>query len=210
MASYSFCYYLLFLSQYILGTFPSRCIKSCSPFSHCCVALCYMHATYFTYRPPTDGHTGHNFHISNNIAEKSLHHFTVMHKHLLAQVLPLCWSLSDLLEPFKIAHFFHIAFLFSEILWCPWGIQSGEPNLPTPPSLFRRQSCAFEFSYTPSSPGPTPLTHPHPPDQETLHQGRIKVFLSCFTVITLFHQQVALLSTFRLLKGSREALFIKE
>lgn len=52
--------------------------------------------------------------------------------------------------------------------------------------------------------------HPHPPDQETLHQGRIQVFSSCFTAITLFHQQVALLSTVRLLKGSTEALFIKE
>lgn len=32
------------------------------------------------------------------------------------------------------------------------------------------------------------------------------LFLSCYTTITLFHQQVALLSTFRLLKRRREVL----
>lgn len=84
--------------------------------------------------------------------------------HSYAQILA-CSGFTSLLEPFQASwaiHFFHFAFLFSEILWCPWGIQSGKSNLPMQPSLFQRQSCAFEFSCTPSSPRPTPLTTSSP------------------------------------------------
>lgn len=157
-----------------MGTFPFRCIKSCSPFSYCCVAFCYMHATYFIYQPPTDGHMGHNFHISNNIAVKSLCNFTVMHKYLLAQVSPLCWSLSKLLEPFTFSTS-PFYFLRSSGAHEEYRVES--PTSQCSPLYSRGRAVPLSSLALPPALDTLLSPHPHPPDQETLHQGWIQMLL---------------------------------
>lgn len=138
---------------------------------------------------------------------------------LFTQVLPLLWSLLGLLRTTQTPHFFHIPLwiIFWDLLDPKKQDKSRQPNFLTQLFSFWRQSCAAKFSCIPPASAhssPHTLTH-SPPSSTGLHtQWVIKTtwmmdpcsHLSCCTTITLFHQQVALLSTFRH-SSSRAAIF---
>lgn len=109
--------------------------------------------------------------------------------HSYAQILA-CSGFTSLLEPFQASwaiHFFHIAFLFSEILWCHEEYRVESPTSQWSPLYSRVRAVPLSSLALPPALDPLLSPHPHPPDQETLHQGWIQM-LSCCTAITLFHQ----------------------
>ena len=140
--------------------------------------------------------------------------------HSYAQIFA-CSGFASWLEPLAASRAFldlsffpHPHFYFLRFPWCAHEEDRvGSPTSQLSPLYSGGKAVPPSSSAFPPALSPLLSPHPHPPaqckpahpggDRETLHQGWIQVFSSCRTTTTLFHQQVALFSTFRQLRCSK-------
>ena len=94
-------------------------------------------------------------------------------KCLFTRVLPLWWSLLELLRIVQAPHFFHISlwFIFWDLLMPTKQDESRQPNFLTQPFSFWRRSCASKFSCIPPALIPLLFSHTYPSHPAQAHPG---------------------------------------